>query len=167
MSPLARICEIQFIASVSRSTVRSTNTEPAVKRRQFIRTAAGSTATLLAACKSTSNNPGVAVVTQGQTTVADTAATLPADTVAPTTTDSAANNAEATVWRLSTRNQRAPCAACKAHAAHRLFVSDASADAGRAHAGCACEVRAQRTTVGQMQVWFGEGAQAFDDRWTT
>jgi len=77
-----------------------------------------------------------------------------------------ANNAEATVWRLSTRNQRAPCGACKAHAAHRFFVSDVAAEAGRAHAGCTCEIRAQRTTVGNFQTMFTDGDEVFDDRWT-
>lgn len=124
--------------------------------------------TTLAACKTTTNTATrVTILTQPPTSAADTTATtLPVDTSAPATTDGEANNVVATVWRLSTRNQRTPCGACKAHAAHRYFSSPEAAEAGRAHAGCSCEVREQRTTVGQFQDWFAEGDQVFDDRWT-
>jgi hypothetical protein len=125
----------------------------------------------LAACADT--DPGVTVVTNqhGITTVPDTSGgtttTLPVATTEPPTTTDPDNNLPATVWRLSTRNQRAPCAACKAHAAHRYFTTDAAAEAGRAHSGCVCTIRAQPTTVGQLQAWFAEGIEVHDDRWTT
>ena len=127
--------------------------------------------TALAGCKTTTNTgAGATILTQPPTSGADTnsggASTLPVDTIAPPTTDGRNNSAEAIVWRLSTRNQRSPCAACKAHAAHRFFVSDVTADGGRAHAGCSCQVRAQRTTVGEFQTMFAEGDAVFDDRWT-
>jgi hypothetical protein len=125
----------------------------------------------LAAC--TNTDPGVTVVANQHrnTTVLDTTggttATLPvATTESPTTTDPD-SNLPAAVWRLSTRNQRAPCAACKAHAAHRYFTTDVAAEAGRAHAGCVCAIREQPTTVGQLQEWFTEGIEVHDDRWTT
>lgn len=121
-----------------------------------------------AGCDTKTNTVTRVTDTQPPTSVTDTGAatTLPIDTIAPATTDGSFNNLEATVWRLSTRNQRSPCTACKAHAAHRYFVSEAAADADRAHAGCYCEIRGQTTTVGQVQEWFGEGGEVFDDRWT-
>lgn len=155
---------------VSRSTVRATKQGRTIERRQFIRTAAGGTAGIvLGACKTTTNtDTSVSIITEPPTTVADTSGgttTLP-DTIAPSTTDGTFNSLEATVWRLSTRNQRSACAACKAHSAHRYFASEAAAEADRAHAGCSCEIRGQRTTTGQVQEWFGEGGEVFDDRWT-
>lgn len=167
-----------FMAPVLRSRIGSTNSDRSVERRQFIRTAAGSAAgivlggpPLLTACTSTDSGVSVVsgrheVTTVPQTT-GSTATTLPADTTAPPTTSGIDNNVAATVWRLSTRNQRAACAACKAHAAHRYFASDAFADAGRAHAGCSCEIREQPTTVGQLQTWFAADDEVFDDRWVT
>jgi hypothetical protein len=154
--------------SVLRSTVRATNPDRGIERRQFIRTAAGGTAGIVlgAACKTTTTTEArVTVLTQPPpSSVGDTTATVP-DTVAPPATKDNANSL-GTVWRLSSRNQRSPCAACKAHAAHRYFVSDAAAEAGRAHAGCACEIRAQQITMGQLGEWFAEGDEVFDDRWT-
>ncbi|MEQ1874609.1 MAG: hypothetical protein ABL953_12870 [Ilumatobacteraceae bacterium] len=122
---------------------------------------------MLGACKTTTNtDTSVSIITQPATSVVDTtAATVAIDTIAPSTTDGTFNSLDATVWRLSTRNQRSACAACKAHAAHRYFVSAAAADADRAHAGCSCETREQRTTTGQVQEWFGEGGEVYDDRW--
>ncbi len=123
--------------------------------------------TLLSACKTTTKTDArVTILTQPRPTTADdTASTLP-DTIAPPTTDGTFNNSEATMWRLSTRNQHSPCSACKGHAAHRYFATEEAADADRAHAGCSCEIREQRTTTGQVQEWFGEGGEVFDDRWT-
>lgn len=156
----------------------STNSNRGVERRQFIRTAAGSAVgivlggpPLLSAC--TSTDPGVSVVTDRHeaTTVPSTTSSMttapPPDSTAPPTTSGIDGSAAATVWRLSTRNQRAACAACKAHAAHRYFASDVLADAGRAHAGCSCEIRDQTTTVGQLQTWFATNNELFDDRWVT
>lgn len=147
--------------------MRATNQIPAIRRRAFIRTTAGGAAgVVLGACKTETNTvTRVTLLTQPPTSVADTAPTLPVDTTAPTTTDDASNTI-VTVWRLSTRNQRSPCGACKAHAAHRFFSSAEAAEAGRAHAGCSCEVREQRTTFAQFQDWFAEGDQIFDDRRT-
>lgn len=147
--------------------MRATNQQRIIKRRAFIRTTAGSTAGLVlaAGCKS-GKTVTRATPNQPTTSVADETSTPPTDTIAPTTTDGTANSATATVWRLSTRNQRSPCGACKAHSAHRFFSSADAAEAGRAHAGCICEVREQPTTVGQLQNWFADGDQVFDDRWT-
>jgi hypothetical protein len=73
--------------------------------------------------------------------------------------------AEAIVWRLSTRNQRAPCKACKAHAAHKYFASHQVATAARAHPGCTCDVLEQPTTATQYEAWFTTtGSEVFDDR---
>lgn len=69
------------------------------------------------------------------------------------------------MWRFSTRNQRAPCTACKAHAAHRYYVSAEAADANRAHRGCTCEIREQAVTQLQYDSWFTvAGRNVYDDR---
>ena len=128
-----------------------------LNRRQFIRTATGSAAgivlgpVVLASCTSDA----------GVTTTASTRATGATTTSAPSTS----STAEAVVWRLSTRNQRAPCKACKAHAAHRYFASSDAAAVGRAHKGCTCAVREQSTTATQFDAWFtSTGSVVFDDR---
>ena len=79
---------------------------------------------------------------------------------------SVVSTSAAVAYRLSTRNQRAPCKACKAHAAHRYFASAEAAAAGRAHAGCACAVVTNPVTAQQLETWFVTTASdTFDDRW--
>jgi hypothetical protein len=75
------------------------------------------------------------------------------------------SNADIRVWRLSTRNQRSPCTACKAHAAHRYYTSAEAAGANRAHRGCTCEIREQPVTQLQYDAWFTvPGREVYDDR---
>ena len=155
--------------------VRGTDTDRGLQRRQFIRTAAGSTAgfvlggsALLAACTPSDEETGVGTRDTTDTTAVPPRTTSKGATETGATTDPpiTGSPATATVWRLSTRNQRAPCTACKAHAAHRYFTSSQAADGGRAHPGCSCEVREQQTTATQLETWFAAGnTEVFDDRW--
>ena len=134
-----------------------------MNRRQFIRTATGSAAgivlgpVVLASCTSDA----------GVKTSASTQATGSTGSTASTVTQptGTGGTADAIVWRLSTRNQRSPCKACKAHAAHKYFASSQVATSARAHPGCTCEVLEQPTTTAQYEAWFtATSSEVFDDR---
>lgn len=137
-----------------------------MERREFIGVATRATvgvafggAAVLAGC--TDDGPEVASRTN---TTGTTAAT---STTAASTTSSGPAVRDAIVFRLSTRGQKAPCAACRAHAAHRHFATAEAADAGRAHPGCDCAIREQPVESGRLEQWFATGSDVHDDRWTT
>lgn len=72
----------------------------------------------------------------------------------------------ALVYRLSTRNNRAACAACRAHGANRYYRSAEAADAGRAHPGCSCQVLSHDVARAQYDAWFADASRAvYDARW--
>jgi hypothetical protein len=78
---------------------------------------------------------------------------------------STSTGATAVAFRLSTRNQRSPCGACKAHAAHRFYESSEAAEGDRAHPGCICEVVQQKVTEADIDKFFGDDERTvFDDR---
>jgi hypothetical protein len=126
---------------------RTTNGEMWERRRFLGSAAAGAAGLALAACGSGTKSFG-----KDTQKPSGTATTLP-------------SKADLRVWRLSTRNQRAPCTACKAHAAHRYYTSAEAAGANRAHPGCTCEIREQAVTQLQYDAWFSvTGRAVFDDR---
>jgi hypothetical protein len=71
----------------------------------------------------------------------------------------------APVFRLSTRNHRAACAACRAHAANRIYRTAEAADAGRAHAGCSCRVLSHEIDTARYDTWFADDRAVHDSRW--
>lgn len=90
------------------------------------------------------------------------------EAIDPTTSTAqpVASTPASVAYRLSTRNRRAHCNACKAHAAHRYFATAEAAAASRAHAGCTCAVVANPVAPQQLETWFIATANdTFDDRW--
>lgn len=140
-----------------------------MERREFIGVATLATvaaafggAAVLGGC--TDEPDGSATTGDAGTATEPSAAT---STTSAATTSSGPVVRNATVFRLSTREQKAPCAACRAHAAHRYFVTAEAADAGRAHAGCSCAIREQRVESAQLEHWFADDRGVHDARWTT
>ena len=85
--------------------------------------------------------------------------------------DSASANEDATVWRLQP-NQCCACNACRRHAEHKLFLSAAAAEAGRAHPHCKCTVVTQQRParlVRALERIDGENHRSgsLDARWAT
>jgi hypothetical protein len=139
-----------------------------MERREFIgvatRAAVGVAvggAAVLAGC--TDDAPDVA----SRTSSTGSGGTTATSTTGASTTSSGPVVRDAIVFRLSTRGPKAPCAACRAHAAHRHFATAEAADAGRAHPGCDCTIREQPVTSGQLEQWFAAGHDVHDDRWAT
>jgi hypothetical protein len=158
-----------------------TDRHPGIARRRFIRTATGilfGGPAVLAACApdsrsatDTAANPSSPTrgtdpaPTEASSTTESTGTAAPA-TTGPTTTTSSPTTA--VVYRLSTRNQRAPCAACKAHAAHRFYATTDAAGGNRAHPGCRCAIVQQQIAAPSFAAWFDTANRVvFDDRWTT
>jgi hypothetical protein len=155
-----------------------------VARRRFIRTATGvlfGGPAILAACTpdgdasvdtvedpaATADTTDVPATEAPSTTVGDITTVAPATTTSEAAT-TAPSPVTAVVYRLSTRNQRSPCRACKAHAAHRYYATTEAADTGRAHSGCRCAIVQQQVAGESFHGWFESTDRAvFDDRWTT
>ncbi len=138
-----------------------------MERREFLGTTArfGAGLTLagaLAACvRDDATTGGTASAPPSSSSSSTTAeSTTPASTT-PATPEP---TLDAVAYRLSTRNVRTACGACKAHAAHRWFATSEAADRHRAHAGCHCAVVAQRVASAQVAAWFA-GRDEYDDRW--
>lgn len=73
-----------------------------------------------------------------------------------------------TAYRLSTRNNRHACTACRKHAFFRSYRTAGAADGDRAHDGCNCRIVPQRIAVDAWKRMFGPHHRTvFDARWTT
>lgn len=98
---------------------------------------------------------GAAGVALGSTLFLDSISTAAAS---PTTPPQ-----RALVYRLSTRNNRGACAACRAHGANRYYRSADAADAGRAHPGCSCQILSHDVDRSQYDTWFADATRAVHD----
>jgi hypothetical protein len=76
-----------------------------------------------------------------------------------------------TAEAVTTGGGCATCAACRRHAAHKVFASREAADTRRAHPHCRCAIKAVAVLPADFVTMFGEPGGAafhgeFDVRWT-
>jgi len=66
-------------------------------------------------------------------------------------------------YKLSRRGHKS-CNACKQHAQHKVFLTQADAEANRAHAGCNCRIKPIGVPGDLHRQYFIKGP-VYDSRW--